>query len=152
MNDWILLTINDLEQYLIATQIKTLHTRVLGPNESDPLDDIISDVTRRIRADISGNPRNLLSQDETLIPAELKPCACYLVVEALQTRLPGLKLSSEQIRNADNARQQLIRISKGEIPVSRPLNPGNNPTYGPSASMVCVHSRPYVHNAQLRGL
>lgn len=153
MNDWISLQATDLSPYLIEPQLTALKKLSEGKWGMAVLPSIFEDVVRCIRAYISGNGKNLLSRDEILIPTELRPVACHLAIEALQSRLPGLSLSAEQLRNAENARQQLLRISKGEIPVSRPVIPGDNFVYGSAAGVECVRARARrVNGSSLSGL
>ncbi|MDR2721076.1 MAG: hypothetical protein LBB15_02195, partial [Puniceicoccales bacterium] len=120
MASWIKITVNDLYDYLVASQVNVLRRRVLAPGQSDPLGDIICDITARVRAEISGNQRNILSANRLEIPQNLKSAACYLILECAQTRLPALKLTADQIRLADDSREYLKRISQGEVPVELP--------------------------------
>lgn len=117
---WITVNTSDLYDYLIATQVDILRRQSLASGQNDPLIDIITDITARIRAEISGNKKNVLSSDRTKIPQDLKSYACYLILEAAQTRIPGLKLTADQIRLAQSARDYLRRIAMGEVPIAFP--------------------------------
>ncbi|MDR2677766.1 MAG: hypothetical protein LBB26_04395 [Puniceicoccales bacterium] len=142
-----------LETYLMARQIRLLRVAVLGAEEKDPLPQLIADVIRRVRQAIGSNVKNRLSDDPRLIPVELQPTACALALEALQSRIPPLRLSQEQQKAADVAREQLRAIAQGEIRVSRPRYPAEEGEYGNSAAMVCLHARRRQITAQaLSGL
>jgi hypothetical protein len=141
INDWMPLTPNRLETYLMAWQIRLLRTAVLGAGESDPLPHLIADVTRRVRQAIGSNSKNRLSDDPHLIPVELHPAACALALEALQGRIPPLRLSQEQQKAADVAREQLRAVAHGEIRVSLPRHPAEEGEYGNSPSMLCLRAR-----------
>lgn len=130
MNTWISLSPNDLTHYLCAYQLEALRKSAdadIPTNANihtfphDPLPPIIADVTGKIRAEIAAFPKNYLSPDSTLLPPSLKSAACFLVIEALQSRVPTLKLTPDQIRNADNARIDLHRIARGELPIPSPF-------------------------------
>ncbi|MDR2778736.1 MAG: hypothetical protein LBB16_00395 [Puniceicoccales bacterium] len=121
MATWITIQTSDLYDYLCSTQLNVLQTLETASNgPTNPINEIIDDITARIRAEISGNRNNLLSADRTKIPQDLKSFACYLILESAQTRLPGLKLTADQIRLATDAKDYLKRIAQGEIPVSVP--------------------------------
>ncbi len=136
MASWIKITVEDLYDYLVSTQVDILRKRILASGQDDPLSDIICDITSRIRAEISGNTRNILSADKTEIPPDLKSAACYLILECAQSRIPALKLTDDQIRLTNDAREYLKRIAQGEVPVSIPdyaeYGNGFNPNKGVS--------------------
>lgn len=111
MNIWITLTPEDITHYLASPQLQALR------QFSDPLLEIIADIIAKVRSEISAFPANALSHDRNCIPKALRSDACHLIIEALQSRIPTLKLTPDQIRNANNARTYLKRIAKGEIPL-----------------------------------
>ncbi|MDR3143896.1 MAG: hypothetical protein LBT64_00125 [Puniceicoccales bacterium] len=119
MAKWIRIGISDLYDYMCAAQLNALKSMELAAGQTNPIDEIIGGVVARMRAEISGNGKNLLSADAEKIPQDLKSFACYLVLESAQTRLPSLKLSADQIRLASDAKEYLRRVSLGEIPISR---------------------------------
>lgn len=141
MASWIEITVEDLYDYLVAPQIDTLRKRALAPGQDDPLEDIIGDVTARVRAEISGNQRNMLSANKREIPQNLKSTACYLILECAQTRFPALKLANDQIRLADDAREYLRRIAKGEVPVELPDHAECPSAFNPGKGVAVVASR-----------
>ncbi|MDR1414147.1 MAG: hypothetical protein LBI56_04430 [Puniceicoccales bacterium] len=141
MAKWITIQTSDLYDYLGATQLNALKTFELANGQKDPIDDIIVDATARIRAEISGNRNNLLSADRTKIPQDLKSFACYLILESAQTRLPSLKLSADQIRLANDAKEYLKRIARGEVPVSIPDDAKIVRDFTASGGCEVVHSR-----------
>lgn len=76
---------------------------------------IIRDVTKRVRSEVLSYRKNILPDDPYYLPIETQGVACALVIEALQSRIPGLKLSESQKRNTDHARCYLKRIARGEV-------------------------------------
>jgi hypothetical protein len=110
-------------------------------DQSNPIDEIIDDMTARVRAEISGNRNNLLNAERTKIPQDLKSFACYLILESAQTRLPDLKLTADQVRLADDARDSLKRIAQGEVPVSVPDNALVASDFSANVGCQVVHRR-----------
>lgn len=115
-NNWIVFTHLHVFQYLRKEQVDLINTN------NDPATNIIKDVVRRIRIEIATNKNNV--SDPTTpwsLPPELITVAAHLVIECLFTRIPTLKLSPDQIRNADNARKFLERVANGKVIVSTPF-------------------------------
>lgn len=152
MATWTTLQISDLNDYLAANQVQALQTIALANDQGNPINEIIDDITARIRAEISGNHNNILSTNKTEIPYELKSCACYLILEAAQTRLTGLQLSNDQIRMANESREYLKRIAQGEIPISLPDNAQLISDFTNNSVCEVVHHRvPLATSHSLRG-
>lgn len=120
MNTWITLSTDDIYNYLCKEQLDAL--RKYGSKE-DPLPPLIADITAKIRAEIAAFPKNFLHPAENLLPVFLKSTACFLIIEALQTRLPTLQLTEDQVRSANNARMDLQRVAKGELPINNSYKP-----------------------------
>lgn len=125
MASWIEIKVKDLYDYLVSPQVDILRKRMLADGQDDPLIDIITDITARIRAEISGNVRNVLSSNKSEIPPDLKSIACYLIMECAQSRIPALKLT-------DDPREYLKRIAQGEVQVSSPDSDIFTPNMGVS--------------------
>ena len=120
MSTWITIKVEDLHAYLVAAQVKILQKCALAKDQSDPVLEIIRNTSLKIRAQVASNKKNSLSERPYAIPPELKNEACILILETAQTRIPGLKLTSDQIRLADQARLQLQKVVTGEFWVSIP--------------------------------
>lgn len=109
MKTWTSITEKSVSHYLYPTQLEALR------QHSDPLDAIIADTVAMVRAEIRNNPKNQYNPDPSLIPKELKRPTCHLIIEALQSRIPSLKLTSDQIHNANVARALLRRMASAEL-------------------------------------
>ena len=94
--------------------MSSVQLKSLAQNRKSYINDIISDITAQVRAAIWNNQGITLSSDPSLIPPELMATTCHLIIEALQSRIPTLELSDDQVRNADNARAFLNRIADGK--------------------------------------
>ena len=119
--DWINLNTTDLECVLNKPQLDILKAQSLKTPGRDLAAEILDSVTVRIRAEIAASGLNMLDPDHSRIPPELKECALRLAAESLQTRLPQMELSQRQCTLADNARETLLRIAGGELPVCQPI-------------------------------
>jgi hypothetical protein len=151
MEDWVCLAAKDMEMVLSATQLELLRSAVLGPGEADPLPELLDGVVRQVRSAVAASGKFLLSADGKKIPKELLADACILALERLQTRIPPLRLSPDQVRSAENARKTLLRISRGEGMVGRPARPDFQMAGG--QRFLCLHRRlPKIGARELEGL
>lgn len=123
MSTWIVITVDDLNAYLVAAQVAALRTAALGSGQADPFTVALPDIAARIRTEIQGCRSNEVSATPNSIPPELKSYACHLMLEAMQTRIPGLHLTAEQKTQANEARKYLARIASCEVPISQPGDP-----------------------------
>ena len=102
---WVLLEVKHISDYLIHDQLMLVNR---FREEGDPkhinaiLDDICAYIQNRVPQNLHPNPTV-----HNHVPTACKTAACHLVIEALQSRLPDLKLSEDQIRNAQQARKTL---------------------------------------------
>ena len=119
--DWINLKTSDLECALNKPQHEILKAQTLKSPGREPAAEILDSVVVRIRAEVAASGLNAIDPDHSRIPPELKECALRLAAEALQTRLPQMELTDRQCRLADEARETLARVARGELPVSSPL-------------------------------
>ena len=113
MNNWIKLTPHSISDYLCVPQLDALR------QNKDALETIISDIVAQVRGIVASNPKNEMPERMNLIPVEVKAPTCFLIIEALQSRIPTVKLSEDQVRNADNARAYLKRVAEGSVSISK---------------------------------
>lgn len=129
MTPWIAISPETVYDYLAAPQVEVLRHATLAQGQADPLPEIIRDICEQMRAEISAQPQNRLDRTAHTIPPHLKATACWLIIEAAQTRIPGLKATEDQIRLAEQARQRLQRIAQGELPLGQPDTVDTSGTY-----------------------
>lgn len=127
MTNWIHITESDLRTYLNASQIETLLTRPNREGASDPLAPILEQTVSRIRADIRSRETNVLSEDQSAIPPELKRTACLLAIADLPGKIRGFALTEAQEDATDEAEDVLDRIRDGDLPVRVPADPQPTP-------------------------
>lgn len=119
--EWIKLAPEDLEYALNKPQLETLKAESLRNLKRNIAQDVIDSIVARVRAEIAASGLNALDADHSRIPYELRDCALRLAVEALHLRVPSIEMSAAQSKHADLARETLLRIATGQLPVSRPL-------------------------------
>jgi hypothetical protein len=118
---WIVITASDLNDYSVAAKVSALRTAALAGGQTDPFDRVMPDVVATMRAQIGLN--NEVSATANSLPPEVKTHGCWLVIAALQARLPGLKLTDEEKEMVKEARRYMEKIAAGDIRVTEPTNP-----------------------------
>lgn len=128
---WITLTLAQLDTAKAAAMVDALRTAALGDGQPDPVPEIITDATARIRMEISAGGKTVLSADATKIPPSLKRLGLRLVLREAQSRLNAagaLPLSDDERKEWDKDDAFLKRIADGELTVEAPDDPAASPT------------------------
>ncbi|MDB6064942.1 MAG: hypothetical protein JWR26_1150 [Pedosphaera sp.] len=123
MSAWLSISLADLNDYLVGAQVTALNSTALAPGQADRFTRVMTDMVNRIRTKIEGCPRNYISATPLTVPPELKWVACYLIIEAMQAGVPGLKLTDDQRNQIAKANDQLTRVADCKEVVSTPDNP-----------------------------
>jgi hypothetical protein len=123
MPAWTTIALTDLNDYLVGAQVTALNSCALASGQTDRFTRVMTDMVNRIRTKIEGCPRNYLSATALTVPPELKWVACYLIIEAMQAGVPGLKLTDDQRNQITKANDQLTRIADCKEVVSTPDDP-----------------------------
>jgi len=108
MLTWTEIHTEDVANYLANDQLQLLRTQHLGESK-DPLLAITSDVCNLVKSFV---PKKWNTSTPNAVPSECKLLAIFLIIEALQSRVPELQLSADQVRNAQNARHALDRLAQ----------------------------------------
>jgi hypothetical protein len=125
MPAWLAIQLTDLNDYLVAAQVSALNSSALATGQSDRFTQVMTDMVNRIRVKIEGCPRNHVSATPLTVPPELKWVACYLIIEAMQAAVPGLRLTDDQRAQIAKANEQLTRVADCKEVVSLPPDPLN---------------------------
>jgi hypothetical protein len=151
--NWKTITIADLEDYLVAAQLRALRTAALGESQTDPVERAIADVVGEVRNRVSQCSTNRISATPGTIPPELVRHACYLILEAAQGRIPSLRLEDSQVRAADEARRILREVGKCDFGITQPTDgiAVTDVITGGGAVVVSGRNRPYSRD-NLRNL
>jgi len=121
MSAWVVLTAENLNDYLVAAQASALRTAALASGQADPFATVMHDRCNYIRNRISR--RIQISATAYAVPPELKSQACLLVIESMQARIPMLKLSEDQKTLIKQAYRDLDLATTEEFPISTPDDP-----------------------------
>lgn len=147
MPTWIVITAANLGDYSVGAKVNALRTAALSSGQTDPFTRVMPDVVATVRTMIASASGNVLSGTANSIPPETKTYVCWLVIEAMQTRLPGLKLMDEERRMIDRAWQYFRDVAKGDIQVSAPDDPETPAVQsGPAISVVSSPDRLFTRN------
>src|SRR6185503_16886752 len=94
---WIIPALTDLNNYLVGAQVSAVNTAALatGAGQTDRFTEARLSVCNRIRNKIESCEGNRISATALAIPPSLKMCACLLIIQALQTSIPSLKLTED---------------------------------------------------------
>ena len=110
-----------------------------------------------MRTYIASNPRNRLSLTANSVPPECVWIICWLMIEALQTRIPQLQLTEDQKKQIQRAHGDLEKIrravSNNQYVISQPSDPEDDPaqTFSPMAYVVSSDER-VLTRAKLQAL
>ena len=118
---WITIAAADLNDYQVGAMITALRETALADGQADPFANIMHDRCNYVRNRISKKIQ--ISLTPYAVPPELKTCACWLIVEAMQTRLPGLALSEDQKSQISRAYKDLDIAATEDLPISVPTDP-----------------------------
>lgn len=149
---WVVLTVADLYDYVVASLFDACRTRALGAGQTDPFPDIMANVANRIRVAIETNSQNLISATPNAVPPELKDVAAYMILEIMQVRIL-LELNEDQKKCIERAWKTLGEVRRGEFAVSIPVDPLNPPDVQRGApAQVVTYSRRTVTQCSMKGI
>lgn len=123
MATWITITAADLRDYSVASKVTALRTAALGSGQADPFDAVMEDVVSAIRVQIQSKWPNHVSETANSIPPEMKTHVCWLILQALQTRLPGLNFTPPEEAMIKAAREYVDNVATGKYTVSKADDP-----------------------------
>jgi len=141
---WIILTVEQLDTAKAAALVIALRTAALGDGQSDPLPEIITAVTDRIRMEIAAGGKTRLSADPAKLPPSLKSLALRFVLREGQGRLNAMGAMPLADDEKEEWRQDvrlLERIARGEITVEEPDDPEQTPSVQAGASTPMLAGR-----------
>src|SRR4051812_6322048 len=107
---WVIPTVDDLLNVIAAPALDAYRTKVLAPGQPDPFDDVMATITTRIRAEI--NRYQIISLTDNAIPPSLLRIACLMIVKAMESRLPTIKLTETQDQERQEGIRYLERINR----------------------------------------
>lgn len=150
MAAWIVITATDLADYSVGAKVDALRTAALASGQSDPFTAVMPSVVATCRNYIAGRAGTQLSATADSVPPEAKGHTCWLIIESLQARLPGLRLTDEEKRMIDRAWSWYRDVAKGVLPVSTPDDPIEAPVQSPGR-ITLVSSSPRLATRETLG-
>jgi hypothetical protein len=138
---WVVITADSLYPFLVAPQLDALRTAALKTGQADPFVSQLPVQSSRVRQSIASNPRNRLSATANSVPPECVWMLCWLMIEALQDRIPQLKLTDDQKKQIEDAKADMEKLREREdtqLLISQPNDPESDPAmaFGPTATVV----------------
>lgn len=121
MAAWAVISVDDLNDYLVGDQVAALRTAARAKGQTDPFPRVMADRALYVRNRICRRIR--LSLTPLAIPPELKTQTCLLVIEAMQGRIPMLDLTEDQRQRLRDAKRDLDLAAKDDFPISMPDDP-----------------------------
>lgn len=150
---WITLTVAQLDTAKAAALVDALQSAALGVGQADPLPEIITSVTARIRMEIAAGGRTVLDADASKLPPSLKSLGLRMVLREGQSRLNAagaLPLADDEKEEWRQDVRFLERIAKGEITVEASDNPEATPVVQAAVAspMISARERTYTRDNQ----
>ena len=152
MPAWVTIDLDDLNDYSAGEKVAALVSAALAVGQTDPSVRVIPDVVAIARGYLAARGQNLLSATANSVPPEAKTHVCWLIIEALQARLPGLVLMDEERRMIDRAWEWLRDVAKGAISIATPDDPIVAEVQAPAAISVVEKPVRVTTRSTLSGL
>jgi len=137
---WVTIALTDLNSYLVGAQVTAVNTAALAGGQVDRFTEARLSVVSRIRNKIESCTTNRVSATALTVPPSLKMCACLLIIQALQTSIPSLKLTDDQVRLIETFEKDLLDIASCDLKVEQPTDPLDPPNAQAGANVEVVSS------------
>lgn len=148
--NWKIIAATDLNDYQVGAMMDALRTAALAEGQADPFDAIMHARCNYIRNRIS--KRIQISITPYAVPPELVTCACWLIIESMQTRVPGLSLSEDQKTQITRAYKDLDIAATDDLPVTTPDDPTTPAVQSGNAGKVVQKPSSTLTRDSMRGL
>lgn len=140
---WILLTSAHIATGLTGAELTAAQSAALVEGQTAPMADVISQVSRYVRARVAACERNRLGEGEA-IPDELLAAAIDLAVYRLAKRLPGKILAKQERIDAATAAESLLKdVAACSVALAQPATASADPVASTPAPRFTVRPRRY---------
>ncbi len=150
--EWIVPTVDDLNDYLAASAMTAFKTAALGAGQTNPFTNIMPAVVARIRNYIASCSSNVLSETANSIPLSLKECACLMIIRAMEGRIGGISLTEYQRKTLEDLKGDLELIAKCELAVTLPPDPEESTSQFGAPAEVISNTPLITKRSQTAGL
>lgn len=148
---WIIIAEADVISKLSGPEIAAMKTAALQAAQTDPLPEVIEQVTKEIRGYVAGCASNTLGDGAT-IPDELLGAAINRIRYELATRLPVASLLTDARARANDQALTLLRdVAACKFKVIAPATPAAEQASGNGVELVSNNTR-LASRSKLRGL
>jgi hypothetical protein len=150
-DNWIPITVEDLEDKKLAALVTALREKALGASQTDPTPRIIQAVVDMIRRKVASCARNRVDADLTTIPKGLKTMAVDLIYAEMKGRLEE-PLTTDESRAIERHTADLNRIADCRDAVDQPDDATDPEVEEPTNSPTISEGRRETRNARRSGL
>lgn len=149
---WITLTEAGVQTKLAGAELAALKTAALASGQTNPLPEVITQVTREVRGYVAACSRNTLGTEGT-IPDELELAALNRIRYELATRLPVASLLTDARKDANRAAtEQLKEVAACRFLIVPPATAATEQAATGAAVQVATSSTRKAGRSQLSGL
>ncbi|MBN1671206.1 MAG: hypothetical protein JXR37_09250 [Kiritimatiellae bacterium] len=120
---WLAITEELLKKHFSSTELETYRAAAVADGETDPIAQVISNITNRVRASVASCPQNVVDSDSTTIPDELLGAACDLIAWEIMKRPGGVMMDPEGARELayKEALKLLTRVEDCRFRIENPV-------------------------------
>lgn len=137
---WITLSVTDVKAKLAGAELTALQTAALASGQSDPVVEIIAEVTNEVRGYVAACARNTLGAGAT-IPDKLKSAALAMIRYRSATRLPVKSfLTADRVSENEAAVRLMEQVAKCMFAIEEPTTASDEVIAMPSPS-ICGNSK-----------
>lgn len=148
---WIIIAEADVISKLSGPELAAMKTAALQAAQTDPLPEVIEQVTKEIRGYVAACSENVLGDGAT-IPDELLGFAINRIRYELATRLPVASLLTQARTDANNQAITALRdVAACKFKVIAPTTPSADQAAGTGVELVTSSTR-VATRAKLSGL
>ncbi|MBK8477452.1 MAG: DUF1320 family protein [Opitutaceae bacterium] len=145
---WLLLTSAHIATALTGPEITAAQSAVLVAGQAAPMPDVITQVSRYVRARVGACAKNTLGEGDT-IPDELLASAIDLAVYRLAKRLPGKILAKQERVDAATAAESLLQdVAACRLALAQPATSSSETVASTPAPRFTVRPRQFSRSQQ----
>lgn len=132
---WVTLVVGDVKAKLAGAEVTALQTAALAAGQSDPVVEIIAEVTNEVRGYVAACARNTLGSGAT-IPDKLKSAALAMIRYRSATRLPVKSFLTEERVNENKAALRLLeQVAACQFAIDEPTTASSEVISMPTPSI-----------------
>lgn len=145
---WRAITEADVLTRISGPELEGFREAALADDQTDPVDDILGQVTNDIRGYVAACRQNTVGEAGT-IPESLLGTALDLIVIEIQTRAAGILIDPENVRKSkmERAERRLRDVAACKFAIEQPED-ATDETFGASSPTSSAPTRYFDHDNQ----